>query len=36
MRRQGYDLTQSDDERNSFPNLLILCPTHHDAIDADE
>jgi hypothetical protein len=30
-----YDVGQSDLERNAFENLLLLCPTHHDVVDAD-
>lgn len=30
-----YDPNQSDDERHSFDNLLLLCPIHHDVIDSD-
>jgi hypothetical protein len=30
-----YDPNQSDDERHSFINLLLLCPSHHDIIDKD-
>lgn len=35
-RGPRYDPTQSDDERHSFANLLLMCPVHHDVIDADE
>lgn len=28
-----YDPTMSDLERNDFPNLLLLCPTHHTLVD---
>ncbi|MDB5295166.1 MAG: endonuclease [Phycisphaerales bacterium] len=31
-----YDPAQSDGERHGFANLIILCPIHHDVIDADE
>jgi hypothetical protein len=31
-----YDETQADEERHSFENLILLCPIHHDVIDADE
>lgn len=31
-----YDVKQTDEERNSFENLLLLCPTHHTVIDSDE
>ena len=30
-----YDSEQGDAERHAFPNLVLLCPTHHDIIDAD-
>jgi hypothetical protein len=30
-----YDPSQTDDERHSFENLLLLCPIHHDVIDSD-
>lgn len=30
-----YDASQSDDERNAFENLLLMCPIHHDVIDSD-
>ena len=30
-----YDLGQSDKERHGFDNLILLCPSHHDVIDAD-
>ena len=26
----------SDQERNAFPNLIVLCPTHHRIVDTDE
>src|SRR6266508_5502965 len=26
---QRYNPNQSDDERRDFPNLILLCPTHH-------
>ena len=26
----------SDRERNSYPNLILLCPTHHERVDARE
>jgi hypothetical protein len=38
-RRPGsprYDSQQTDTERHSFENLILMCPTHHDIIDADE
>jgi len=31
-----YDAMQSDDERNSYENLILLCPTHHTLIDKPE
>jgi hypothetical protein len=31
-----YDPSQSDLERQSYDNLIILCPTHHTVIDDDE
>lgn len=30
-----YDPNQSDEERHGFGNLLLMCPVHHDVIDAD-
>jgi hypothetical protein len=30
-----YDATQTDEERNGFGNLILLCPTHHRVVDAD-
>jgi hypothetical protein len=30
-----YDHSQSDETRNSFENLIILCPNHHAVIDDD-
>jgi len=30
------DLRQTDAERHSFGNLVLMCPIHHDVIDADE
>jgi hypothetical protein len=35
-RGPRYDPTQTDEERHSFANLLLMCPVHHDVIDADE
>jgi hypothetical protein len=38
-RRPGsprYDPRQTDAERHSFENLILMCPIHHDVIDADE
>lgn len=31
-----YDPKQGDAERHAFDNLLLMCPIHHDVIDADE
>ncbi|HEX3069107.1 MAG TPA: hypothetical protein VHX14_11070 [Thermoanaerobaculia bacterium] len=31
-----YDTLQTDEQRNSFENLILMCPIHHDVIDADE
>lgn len=31
-----YDNTQTDQERNGFDNLILLCPNHHSVIDNDE
>lgn len=31
-----FDGTQSDGERNAYPNLILLCPTHHTTIDKKE
>lgn len=28
-----YDPIQSDDERNQYSNLILLCPTHHTLVD---
>lgn len=30
-----YDPNQTEEERQGFDNLLILCPNHHEIIDAD-
>lgn len=30
-----YDPSRTDLERNAFENLLLLCPIHHDVVDAD-
>ena len=30
-----YDPKQSEEERNSYENLILLCPTHHTEIDAE-
>jgi hypothetical protein len=29
------DPTQTDDERQAFENLILMCPMHHDVIDDD-
>lgn len=31
-----YDSSQSDEDRHNFHNLILMCPIHHDVIDADE
>jgi len=31
-----FDSQQTDAERHSFENLVLMCPIHHDVIDADE
>jgi hypothetical protein len=30
-----YDASQSETERHAFENLVLMCPVHHDVIDAD-
>jgi hypothetical protein len=30
-----HDASQSDEQRNSYTNLLLLCPNHHAVIDDD-
>jgi hypothetical protein len=30
-----YDADQTDADRHSFENVLLLCPIHHDVIDCD-
>jgi len=30
-----YDAKQTDEQRHSFENLILLCPIHHDVVDAD-
>ena len=38
-RRPGkrrYDPNQTEEERHGFGNLVLMCPIHHDVIDADE
>ena len=32
-RGPRYDGSQSDEDRHSYGNLLLLCPEHHDIID---
>ena len=31
-----YDRGQSNAERHAFGNLVLMCPIHHDVVDADE
>jgi hypothetical protein len=31
-----YDEDQNDKDRHGFQNLILMCPIHHDVIDADE
>lgn len=31
-----YHSTLSDDDKNSYSNLILLCSHHHDIIDKDE
>lgn len=31
-----YDPNQSEEARQDFDNLVLMCPIHHDVIDADE
>ncbi|MBU0538393.1 MAG: HNH endonuclease, partial [Gammaproteobacteria bacterium] len=31
-----YDQSQSNTERDSYENLILLCPTHHTLIDKEE
>ena len=31
-----YDAAQSNQEKHGFDNLVLMCPVHHDVIDADE
>ena len=35
-RRAGARATMSVDQRRSFWNVVLLCPGHHTAVDADE
>lgn len=30
-----YDSKQTEEERNGFDNLILMCPIHHDVIDSD-
>lgn len=30
-----YDKNMSDEERNSYSNLILLCPTHHKIVDSN-
>jgi hypothetical protein len=30
-----FDRTQTDEQRRGFDNLVLMCPVHHDVIDAD-
>ena len=30
-----YDHEQSNEDRHAFANLILMCPVHHDVIDAD-
>lgn len=34
-RGPRYDAKQTDEERNSFANLVLMCGTHHDMIDKE-
>jgi hypothetical protein len=38
LRPKGprYDMSQTDEDRNSFANLILLCANHHKEIDSDE
>ncbi len=31
-----YDPSQPEEERQGFDNLILMCPIHHDVIDADD
>lgn len=31
-----YNANMTDEERNNYQNLILLCPTHHTIIDKDE
>ena len=31
-----YDENQGDEDRHDYQNLILMCPIHHDVIDADE
>ncbi len=35
LRGPRYDPTLTDEERDSFANLILLCPTHHKMADDD-
>ena len=35
QRGPRHDPTQSEEERHGFENLILMCPIHHDVIDAD-
>lgn len=35
-RGSRYDPHQTDAERYDYANLILLCPIHHDVVDADE
>jgi hypothetical protein len=31
-----YDSSQPEEERQGFDNLILMCPVHHDVVDADD
>lgn len=31
-----FNANQTEEERNSFPNLMLMCPNHHTEVDRDE
>ncbi len=31
-----YNSAQTEEQRNSLPNLMLMCPNHHTEIDSDE
>lgn len=31
-----FDNSQTDEDRHSFDNIILLCPTHHKVVDDDE